>query len=91
MLDSTSIRDEYASYLASPSPDIVRRTLDALAVDVSAVLGVARSEDALRAFREQMIGVEGKIHVLFLVYCPDALVVRDVCKNGPANCMCRTA
>lgn len=60
MLDSESIRDEYAAYLSSPSSDIVRRALEALGVDVSALLALSRSDDALRGFREQHTGVEGE-------------------------------
>lgn len=84
MLDAHSIRDEYSTYLASPSPDIVRRTLDALAVDVSALLGVSRSDDALRTFREQLSGVEGMFNV-------DIIRRRKDCTASPSfmpTCRC---
>ncbi len=59
MLDDKALRDEYAAYLTSPSSTIVRRALEALSVDVGALLGVARSLDGVKAFRSQSSGIEG--------------------------------
>jgi hypothetical protein len=59
MAGGAAIRDEYAAFLMSHAPATVRRTLEALAVDVSGLLTVMQSEDARRAFKEQTTGIEG--------------------------------
>jgi 6-phosphogluconate dehydrogenase (decarboxylating) len=59
MAGESVLRDEYAFFLMSPAAETVRKTLEALAVDVSAVLTVIQSDDGRRTYREQLTGVEG--------------------------------
>lgn len=58
MEDSQSIRDDYANFLTADDVPI-RKTLDALGVDVGCLLHVLRSEIGQRVFRDQLLGIEG--------------------------------
>lgn len=56
-----ALRDDYASFLTTPDRLTVRKTMEALAVDVSALLTVMRSEDGIRAFSSAIGAIEGAV------------------------------
>jgi len=59
MAGEEQIRDDYAAVLTDPSAGLVRRALEALNVDLNALLFVVRSEEGLRQFRDKIHAVEG--------------------------------
>jgi len=59
MASEDDIRREYATLLTSPDGATVRKTLEALSVDVHSVLAVMRSEEGARQFKDAVHAVEG--------------------------------
>lgn len=60
MHSGSDIRDDYALFLMTPQQATVRKTLEALAVDVTGLLAIMQSDDARRTFKEQISGIEGE-------------------------------
>lgn len=80
MAGPDDIRDDYASFLTSPSRATVRKTVEALSVDVSGLLIVLRSHEGARAFRPAVTAIEGAcvVEVVMVVM----VVVVGWCWNG---------
>jgi hypothetical protein len=60
MASGESLRNEYAHFLVMNDRDLLRRTLGALNIDVSAMACVQRSEEGSRVFSEQITAIEGE-------------------------------
>jgi hypothetical protein len=56
-----ALRDEYAAVLTAADGALARRGLDALAVDLAAVLAVARARGGREAFADRVKAVEGAL------------------------------
>jgi hypothetical protein len=54
-----ALRNEYAAFLTTPAPATVRRTMEALGVDVAGLLTVMRSGDGALTFKETIASIEG--------------------------------
>lgn len=61
MTTGSAMRDDYASFLVTSDASQLRPAMEALAVDVSALLWVMRSPDGARVFSEQITGIEGAL------------------------------
>lgn len=59
MADEESLRNAYAAALTEPSAKFVKSVLEALNVDLNALLVVMRSEEGKRQFKEKIHAVEG--------------------------------
>ena len=60
MAGGESLRDDFSHFLVMNDRELLRRTLDALANDVSAMIWVQRSEEGARAFQDQISAIEGE-------------------------------
>lgn len=56
--DEAALRDEYAKFLTADAP-VVRQALEALNVDLAAVLSVSPSDEARREFKSRIHAIEG--------------------------------
>ena len=59
MQDPDAIRKDYASFLTSPKRATVRKTVEALGVDVGCLLTVMQSGEGARAFHRAFTAIEG--------------------------------
>lgn len=57
--DEAALRDEYAKFLTADAP-VVRQALEALNVDLAAVLSVPPSDEARREFKSRIHAIEGE-------------------------------
>lgn len=60
MADEEAIRNAYAAALTEPSAKFVKSVLEALNVDLNALLVVMRSEEGRRQFRDKIHAIEGE-------------------------------
>lgn len=60
MADPDAIRNDYAAFLTHTSKETVRRTVEALKVDVAGVLRVLRSDEGARTFKPAISAIEGE-------------------------------
>lgn len=60
MANPDAIRNDYATFLTTPNRMTVRKTMEALAVDVSGLLTVMRSDEGARTFHDAIGAIEGE-------------------------------